>query len=160
MGPFPLTFQLLLLCILLLYIQARETDALSPDGQALVNFRTAVIRSDSIMLQWRPEHEDTCEWKGVKCDVKSKRVTALSLPNHMLSGPLSPDIGKLESLQFLALHGNNFYGPIPPELGNCTQLQSIELGNLFNLESLDVSSNILSGSIPDSLGKLSKLSKL
>ncbi|KAL3619084.1 LRR receptor-like serine/threonine-protein kinase FEI 1 [Castilleja foliolosa] len=172
MSPCPSTFQQLLLCILLLYIQARETEPLSPDGQALVNFRTTVISSDGIMLQWRPEDEDPCGWKGVKCDVKSKRVTALSLPNHRLSGPLSPDIGKLESLQFLALHDNNFYGPIPPELGNCTQLQSIflqgnylsgsipsELGNLFQLESLDVSSNILSGSIPDSLGKLSKLSR-
>ncbi|KAK6129836.1 hypothetical protein DH2020_036422 [Rehmannia glutinosa] len=141
-------------------------------GQALVNFRTAIISSDGILQQWRPEDEDPCRWKGVKCDLKSKRVTALSLPNHKLSGPISSDLGKLESLQFLALHDNNLYGAIPPELGNCTQLQSIflqgnylsglipsELGNLSQLESLDVSSNSLSGSIPASLGKLSKLLK-
>ncbi|KAL0393816.1 UNVERIFIED_CONTAM: LRR receptor-like serine/threonine-protein kinase FEI 1 [Sesamum latifolium] len=150
---------------------AKEIEALSPDGQALVNFRTAIINSDGVLLQWRPEDEDPCGWKGVKCDFKSKRVTALSLPNHKLSGPISPDIGKLESLQFLALHDNNLYGAIPPELGNCTQLQSLflqgnylsglipsELGNLSQLENLDLSSNSLSGSIPASLGKLSKLS--
>ncbi|KAI3453931.1 hypothetical protein Pfo_010594 [Paulownia fortunei] len=171
MGSFPVTFQQLLLCILLFYSLAKESEALSPDGQALVNFRTAIISSDGILQQWRPEDEDPCGWKGVKCDLKSKRVTALSLPNHKLSGPISPDIGKLESLQFLALHDNNFYGAIPPELGNCTQLQSIflqgnylsglipsELGKLSQLENLDVSSNSLSGSIPASLGKLSKLS--
>ncbi|KAK6129865.1 hypothetical protein DH2020_036383 [Rehmannia glutinosa] len=189
MASFPVTFPQLLLCILLLYILAKETEALSLDGQALVNFRTAIISSDGILQQWRPEDEDPCRWKGVKCDLKSKRVTALSLPNHKLSGPISSDLGKLESLQFLALHDNNLYGAIPPELGNCTQLQSMlltmlqrnvpyvlvkvtflqgnylsglipsELGNLSQLESLDVSSNSLSGSIPASLGKLSKLLK-
>ncbi|CAA0838293.1 LRR receptor-like serine/threonine-protein kinase FEI 1 [Striga hermonthica] len=102
-------------------------------------------------------HETDCVW---------------SLPNHRLSGLLSPDIGRLENLQFLALHDNYLYGPIPPELGNCTQLQSIflqgnylsgsipsEIGNISPLESLDLSSNSLGGSIPPSLGKLSKLVK-
>ncbi|KAL7122531.1 hypothetical protein ACP275_01G050500 [Erythranthe tilingii] len=171
MGSFSVYYQQRILCILLLYFLAKETEALSPDGQALVNFRTAITNSDGVLLQWRPEDEDPCGWKGVKCDFKSKRVTALSLPNHKLGGPISPDIGKLESLQFLALHDNNLYGAIPPEMGNCTQLQSvflqgnylsgfipIELGNLPQLENLDLSSNSLSGSIPASLGKLSKLS--
>ncbi|PIN14157.1 Serine/threonine protein kinase [Handroanthus impetiginosus] len=171
MSSFPLNFPLLLLCILLLYSLAKETRALSPDGQALVNFRTAIISSDGILLQWRPEDEDPCGWKGVNCDFKSKRVIALNLPNHKLSGPISPDIGKLDSLQYLALHDNNFYGTIPPELGNCSRLLSIflqgnylsgsipsELGNLSQLENLDLSSNSLSGSIPGSLGKLTKLS--
>ncbi|EYU37463.1 hypothetical protein ABFS82_01G048100 [Erythranthe guttata] len=171
MGSFSVYYQQRILCILLLYFVAKETEALSPDGQALVNFRTSITNSDGVLLQWRPEDEDPCGWKGVKCDFKSKRVTALSLPNHKLGGPISPDIGKLESLQFLALHDNNLYGAIPPEMGNCTQLQSvflqgnylsgfipIELGNLPQLENLDLSSNSLSGSIPASLGKLSKLS--
>ncbi|KAL7159721.1 hypothetical protein ABFS83_01G046500 [Erythranthe nasuta] len=171
MESFSVYYQQRILCILLLYFLAKETEALSPDGQALVNFRTAITNSDGVLLQWRPEDEDPCGWKGVKCDFKSKRVTALSLPNHKLGGPISPDIGKLESLQFLALHDNNLYGAIPPEMGNCTQLQSvflqgnylsgfipIELGNLPQLENLDLSSNSLSGSIPASLGKLSKLS--
>ncbi|KAL7150588.1 hypothetical protein ABFS83_05G123400 [Erythranthe nasuta] len=171
MNSFPVNFQHLVLCTLLLYSLPKEIEALSPDGQALVNFRTAIISSDGILQQWRPEDEDPCGWKGVKCDSKSKRVTALSLPNRKLSGPISADIGKLDNLQYLALHDNNFYGEIPPELGNCTRLQSIflqgnylsgsipgELGNLSQLENLDVSSNSLSGSIPATLGKLSKLS--
>ncbi|CAA0821375.1 LRR receptor-like serine/threonine-protein kinase FEI 1 [Striga hermonthica] len=172
MGSFSATFRQLLLCILSLYILAKEIESLSPDGQALANFRTAITSSDGILEQWRLEDEDPCRWRGITCDSKSRRVTTLSLPNHKLTGQLSPDIGKLESLQFLALHDNNLYGPIPPELGNCTQLQSIflqgnylsgsiasELGNLSQLENLDLSSNSLSGSIPASLGKLSKLVK-
>ncbi|PIN13616.1 Serine/threonine protein kinase [Handroanthus impetiginosus] len=171
MGSFTVNCRPWLLCIVLLYSIAKEIEALSADGQALVNFRTAIISSDGVLLQWRPEDADPCGWKGVKCDFKSKRVIALSLPNHKLSGPISPDIGKLESLQFLALHNNNLYGAIPPELGNCMQLQSVflqgnylsglipsELGNLSQLQNLDLSSNSLSGNIPGSLGKLSKLS--
>ncbi|XP_057799027.1 LRR receptor-like serine/threonine-protein kinase FEI 2 [Salvia miltiorrhiza] len=170
MDIFTLNFQQCII-IIFLYSLAEVTEALSPDGQALVNFRTAIVSSDGVLQQWRPEDEDPCGWKGVKCDLKSKRVTALSLPNHRLSGPISPDIGKLEALQFLALHDNNLYGAIPPELGNCTQLQSVflqgnylsgvipsELETLSQLQNLDLSSNSLSGSIPASLGKLSQLS--
>lgn len=46
-------------------------------GQALVSFRTAVTSPDGILQQWRPEDENPCRWKGVRCDLKSKRVTAL-----------------------------------------------------------------------------------
>ncbi|XP_015085019.1 LRR receptor-like serine/threonine-protein kinase FEI 2 isoform X1 [Solanum pennellii] len=171
MGGFSLKIQdLLFLSVLLLCIFPRLTLALNPDGQALVNFRIAISGSDGVLEQWRPEDSDPCGWKGVQCDSKSKRVTSLSLPNHKLSGYISPDIGKLDQLQFLALHDNNFYGAIPPALGNCTNLKSLflqsnylsgwipdELGNLPELENLDLSSNSLSGNIPSSLGKLNNL---
>ncbi|XP_019153164.1 PREDICTED: LRR receptor-like serine/threonine-protein kinase FEI 1 isoform X1 [Ipomoea nil] len=160
----PLLLYTLLLCILV------EVQPLSPDGQALVNFKTALISSDDVLHQWRPEDPDPCRWKGVKCDPKSKRVTSLSLPNHKLSGPISPDIGKLQQLQFLSLHDNNFYGEIPSQLENCTMLKSLflqgnylsglipdQLGNFLDLENMDLSSNSLSGNVPQSLGKLDKL---
>ncbi|KAL8512509.1 hypothetical protein ACS0TY_018834 [Phlomoides rotata] len=77
MGSSPVKFKHLLLCILLLYCLPKGPEALSPDGQALANFRTAIISSDGILQQWRPEDLDPCRWKGVKCDMKSKRVKAL-----------------------------------------------------------------------------------
>lgn len=163
----------LILCVLLLSVVMNNTRALSLDGDALISFRTAILSSDGVLLQWRPEDPDPCGWKGVQCDPKTNRVIALSLPFHKLIGPISPDIGKLEHLQFLALHNNNFFGTIPPELGNCTELRALslqgnylsglipsELGNLSVLENLDISSNSLSGSIPESLGKLNKLVNL
>ncbi|KAA8528184.1 hypothetical protein F0562_035565 [Nyssa sinensis] len=171
MGIFSMNCQgPLLLSILLLYL-INGTGALSPDGEVLISFRMAIVSSDGVLLQWRPEDPDPCGWKGVKCDPKTKRVISLSLPYHKMSGPISPALGKLEHLQFLALHNNNIYGTIPPELGNCTELRALylqgnylsglipsELGNLSVLEDLDVSSNSLSGYIPQSLGKLYKLS--
>lgn len=46
-------------------------------GQALNSFRTAIVSSDDVLHQWRPEDPDPCRWKGVTCDPKSKRVTSL-----------------------------------------------------------------------------------
>ncbi|OAY24317.1 LRR receptor-like serine/threonine-protein kinase FEI 2 [Manihot esculenta] len=156
--------------ILLFYILLNKSRAINSDGEALLNFRNAIVSSDGILPLWRPEDPDPCNWRGVTCDQKTKRVIYLSLKNHKLSGPMSPDIGKLEHLKILALYNNNFYGTIPSELGNCTELQGIylqgnylsglipgELGNLSELQYLDISSNSLSGSIPSSIGKLNKL---
>lgn len=46
-------------------------------GDALISFRTAIISSDGVLLQWRPEDPDPCGWKGVQCDPKTNRVIAL-----------------------------------------------------------------------------------
>ncbi|KAK7252563.1 hypothetical protein RIF29_36606 [Crotalaria pallida] len=159
-----------LLYVLLLHIVFNKSKAITPDGEVLISFRSTVVSSDGVLLQWRPEDPDPCKWKGVKCDPKTKRVTHLSLPHHKLSGFLSPDLGKLEHLRVLALHDNTLYGKIPSELGNCTELQGIflqgnylsgtiptEIGNLSQLQNLDISSNSLSGIIPASLGKLYNL---
>ncbi|XP_022134379.1 LRR receptor-like serine/threonine-protein kinase FEI 2 [Momordica charantia] len=156
------------LCIIM-----SRSSGISSDGEALLSFRAAILDSDGVLLQWKPEEPHPCNWKGVKCDPKTKRVIYLSLPYHRLSGSLSRELGKLDHLKVLALHDNNFYGTIPSELGNCSQLQGVflqgnyfsgfipnELGNLSALKNLDISSNSLGGNIPISLGKLSKLSTL
>ncbi|KAJ6943164.1 LRR receptor-like serine/threonine-protein kinase FEI 1 [Populus alba x Populus x berolinensis] len=171
MAICPMRFQRpWLLYILHLYILVNRNGAITTDGEALLSFRSAIVSSDGILPLWRPEDTDPCNWRGVTCDQKTKRVIYLSLKNHKLSGPISPELGKLEHLRVLALYNNNFYGTIPSELGNCTELQGIflqgnylsgpipsELGNLTVLQNLDISSNSLSGSIPSSLGKLNKL---
>ncbi|KAK4801350.1 hypothetical protein SAY86_021837 [Trapa natans] len=158
------------LCILLLYTSIRKIKGLSPDGEALLSFRSAITSTSGPIHQWRPEDPDPCRWKGVTCDSESNRVIYLNLPQSKLSGSISPDLGNLQHLRLLALHENNLYGPIPSELGNCTELQEIylqsnyfsgfipsELGNLSELTDMNISGNLLSGSIPPSLGKLSKL---
>ncbi|CAN6487014.1 unnamed protein product [Victoria cruziana] len=157
----------LVACILML-----KAHTINPDGVALLAFKTAIIVPDGILLQWNEEDPDPCGWRGVKCD-STKNVMSLRLPYHRLSGHISPELGKLKHLQYLALHDNNFYGAIPSELGNCTEIRAMhlqnnflsgsippELGSLLNLETLDISSNTLSGSIPTSLENLAKLSKL
>ncbi|KAJ3681600.1 hypothetical protein LUZ60_014173 [Juncus effusus] len=159
-------------CIFLtiLFLTGTLTSALNSDGDALISFKTAIINSDGVFLNWRQQDSDPCKWKGVKCDEHSKRVIYLNLVYHKLVGSIAPEIGRLDQLQYLALQGNSLYGIIPPELGNCTALQHLylqgnylsgiipsEIGNLSSLETLDVSSNTLSGSIPQSINNLTKL---
>ncbi|PPR86086.1 hypothetical protein GOBAR_AA34607 [Gossypium barbadense] len=143
-------------------------------GEALLSFRVAIISSDGVFSHWRPEDPDPCKWKGVTCDSKTKRVTILSLTNHKLSGPISPELGKLEHLRQLILCNNNFYGAIPSELGNCTELQGMPRGevnlgpsrfigwyhDLAYLQARYLQGNYLSGIIPNELENLSSLQNL
>ena len=111
------------------------------------------------------------EWFGVDTN-GSGRVKRLSLGRNGLSGVISPELGKLTSLQGLDFWANQLSGQIPPELGRLTQLQWVylwgnqlsgtipaELGELSNLQQLDLGNNELSGAIPNGLRQLSQLTK-
>ena len=73
----------------------------------------------------------------------------------------------------LFLHFNQLTGPLPSELGDLTNLQELdlgsneltgllpsELGNLANLQQLDLGSNELTGPLPPELGELAELQEL
>ena len=66
-----------------------------------------------------------------------------------MSGPIPPELGNLTNLTSLALNQNRLTGSIPSTLGNLTELDEL---NLFD--------NMLTGSIPATLGSLSKVRRL
>lgn len=166
-----MTVRLLIFVSVLVCLTLNDSsNALTPDGEVLLAFKSQIIDSDGILNRWKKEDPDPCGWKGVTCD-NVQHVIYLTLPYHKLRGSISPEMGKLSHLERLVLHDNNFYGTIPPDLGNCTQLRALylqdnflsgiipsEFGKLSELKILDISSNSLSGMIPASLGKLTKLS--
>ncbi len=89
---------------------------------------------------------------------------------NQLTGPIPPELGRLTSLNHLALAGNQFTGNIPPELGLLTNLQFLvltfnqltgpippELGRLANLQQLELSFNQFTGNIPPEFGQLTNL---
>ena len=69
--------------------------------------------------------------------------------NTQLSGSIPPQIGNLTNLLSLQLATNQLTGAIPPSLGNLTKLKL-----------LDLSQNELTGSIPASLGSLTEVEQL
>ncbi|XP_057530288.1 leucine-rich repeat protein 2-like [Amaranthus tricolor] len=115
------------------------------EGDALFALRKAVNDPENVLQSWDPTLVDPCTWFHITCD-HHNRVTRLDLGNAKLSGKLVPELGKLESLQYLELYMNNFDGEIPKELGG-----------LKSLVSLDLFHNNLTGPIPSSLSKLSNL---
>ena len=88
------------------------------------------------------------DWHGVRTDA-SGRVVGLRLSFNGLTGPIPAELGDLANLETLDLGFNELAGPIPPELGN-----------LSSLTQLWVSFSGLTGSIPGELGRLSSLTHL
>ena len=88
------------------------------------------------------------DWYGVRVDGRGQ-VARLSLGSNALTGPIPPELGNLSNLTYLSLSSNALTGPIPPELGDLSQLENVYLY-----------SNSLTGPIPPELGNLSNLERL
>ena len=78
-----------------------------------------------------------CNWIGVTCGGHPYRVTALNISSFGLQGTIPPQLGNLSSLQKLDLRYNQLSGTIPSSIFNISSLQI-----------LDLSDNQLSGSFP------------
>ncbi|KAM7275827.1 hypothetical protein ACFE04_017693 [Oxalis oulophora] len=78
-------------------------------------------------------------WRGLSNWSKS-----LDLSNNLLEGQFPQEgLESLRLLKLIDLSGNKFVGSIPSGIGNCLSLRTI-----------DLSDNLLSGTIPDSMEKL------
>ena len=87
------------------------------------------------------------DWSRVT--VQSGELVHLNLSGLRLTGSIPPELGQLTNLELLELRVNQLSGGIPPELGQ-----------LANLEILSLSENELTGSIPPELGQLTNLESL
>ncbi|XP_062090392.1 probable LRR receptor-like serine/threonine-protein kinase At4g37250 isoform X1 [Humulus lupulus] len=92
----------------------------------------------------------------------ASELQVLSLSSNVISGQLTESISGLKSLQFLNLSDNAFAGKVPQ---NLTSLQNLTIvclksnyfsgnvpGGLSKVQVLDLSSNLLNGSLPSDFG--------
>ncbi|XP_076954472.1 uncharacterized protein LOC143628882 [Bidens hawaiensis] len=140
------------------------------DYQALFKIKSMITRDPyGVLTSWN-ESLHFCDWAGVICGKRHKRVTYLILKSQRLEGLLSPHIGNLSFLRALSLSNNSLQGTIPHEIGCLSRLRLLYLNdNKFNgvitanisgcsnLETLDLSNNKLVGSIPKEINFLSKV---
>ncbi len=92
--------------------------------------------------------DSPCRWFGIQCT--ENHITSIKLNENGLSGPIPPIVGNLTNLVFLELNYNNLNGEIPSSLGNLSQLEWLGLSN----------NPILSGKIPFEFGNLVSLKSL
>ena len=101
----------------------------------------------STKLVYRNESTDCCSWEGVTCS--EGHIVRLNLDSESIYGGLdnSSSLFRLQYLQNLRLASKNFnHSQIPPEVGNLT-----------NLSSLNLSNSSFSGSVPTQISHLTRL---
>ncbi|CAI0544545.1 unnamed protein product [Linum tenue] len=118
---------------------------------------------------WNQTSPSPCNWEGVSCNRFGWRVIGLILSSSGLVGSISPHIGNLSFLRSLQLQNNE----IPDEIGQLENLQELNLAgnrisgaipdsiaNLQNLNLIDLSRNQLVGGIPSSFGNFSSIASM
>ncbi len=110
-------------------------------------------------------------WYGVTISADN-RVTELNLNNNNLEGNLPSAISEIEMLEVLNLAQNKLYGTITENIRELPKLKILDLSqNQFNgalpnlstltlLEYLDLSNNLLAGSLSTGFGSLDLLKNL
>ena len=123
---------------------------------------------------------DECLWFSTSTACTSdKTFVTLALDNNRLQGTIPPEIGLLTSLTSVSLRNpidstTKLSGSLPAQLGAIVGLESIRIsghaltvggipsaiGQLANLETLDLSHNELTGAIPPELGSITSVQRL
>ncbi|KAL0793083.1 hypothetical protein Bca101_064460 [Brassica carinata] len=147
--------------------------SLNTDREALLSFKSQISQiPQSLSFSW-DQNTSPCNWTGVTCNTRNRRVASINLSGHGLSGSISPSIGNLSFLTSLQLQNNQLRGLVPKEITNLFRLRVLNLSSnslegslpsnlskLIELRVLDLTSNMITGLVPNQLGDLKNLTIL
>ncbi|KAF7847611.1 hypothetical protein BT93_L2790 [Corymbia citriodora subsp. variegata] len=145
-----------------------ETDRLT-----LLAFKADITRDPFRVLNSWNDSIGFCQWYGVACGQRHRRVTVLDLSSQGLSASISPHIGNLNFVRKIRLLNNSLHCEIPLQIGQLRHLRVLRLDNnslvgeipknlsaCSNLVSLILEGNQLTGEIPREVSSLSNLQEL
>ncbi|XP_047306670.1 putative receptor-like protein kinase At3g47110 [Impatiens glandulifera] len=173
MMSFWLVLQQLALLILIITTDALNNNNES-DHAALLAMKSKILDpfGGGALSSWN-ESSHFCNWEGVVCGKRHKRVTIIHLSSLGLSGTLSPHVGNLTFLRRLLLNNNTFHGEIPNEIGGLYRLKALvlrrnsfqgripsSLSRCSNLMNISIGFNNLVGTIPEEFSSLSMLKEI
>ncbi|BAB09286.1 receptor protein kinase-like protein [Arabidopsis thaliana] len=120
--------------------------SIDEQGLALLSWKSQLNISGDALSSWKASESNPCQWVGIKCNERGQ-VSEIQLQVMDFQGPLpATNLRQIKSLTLLSLTSVNLTGSIPKELGD-----------LSELEVLDLADNSLSGEIPVDIFKLKKL---
>ncbi|KAJ0550827.1 putative protein kinase RLK-Pelle-LRR-XII-1 family [Helianthus annuus] len=169
-SPVPFLFYVLVIFLTPTTISFCYGGRNETDHHALLKIKSMITQDPyGALTSWNNSFH-FCDWTGVTCGKRHKRVTRLALDSQGLEGSLSPHVGNLSFLRELSLYNNSFQGAIPNELGHLSRIRILYLqynefdgaippniSGCLDLEVLYLSHNKLVGSIPKEMSFLSKL---
>ncbi|GLJ30456.1 hypothetical protein SUGI_0602800 [Cryptomeria japonica] len=138
----------------------------------LLDMKRMVQDPTNALYNWDISSTSPCQWNGITCN-NASLVTAINLESTGLIGPISSSICGLSALKAIQLGENSMYGSIADVFWkNCSQLEILNLTTnsltgslpdfsvLSSLQVLDLSKNKFSGKFPLSVTKLFNLHSL
>ncbi|GAY52486.1 hypothetical protein CUMW_142190, partial [Citrus unshiu] len=147
------------------------------EARALLKWKTNLQNQNgSLLPSWTPNNPtkiSPCAWFGIHCN-HAGRVNSFNLTSAGLKGTLHVfSFSSFPHLADLDLRINQFFGIIPPQIGNLSMLKVLglsfnqfsgsippEIGHLTHLKLLSFSKNQLSSLIPHEIGRLISLNGL
>ncbi|GAY59968.1 hypothetical protein CUMW_198490 [Citrus unshiu] len=130
--------------LLLSLVTAAAASNITTDQQALLALKAHISYDPtSLFAQNWTFSTSVCSWIGITCDVNSHRVIGLNISSFNLQGTIPPQLGNLSSLQALDL------SEIPREIGNLPYLASLALAT-----------NNLVGVVPVTIFNMSALKEI